>query len=1244
MSKKRVARIIIAVLLVPVMLIACGKKGGGGGGSGGSNPPPDSAVVQGVLSLPPSSAESPTDYVVYNSLQSVTPAANGNVAIAVSRLGLTVTYAASKSSKRVYSATTTGAGESVNINARSTAETLVLLNPLLIPGTAEEQARIISQVRSDSAVSALASVIETVYGTAADPLSDPRILEAARDATLSVLNALSVSTSSASTISSVRVVPVTSPSLRRAFSTVSPTALSTTDGCAGDVPPIGSMYICAPMTPLDLGTSSGTTLRVVQEDVGPFGISTNVDWVVEIIELDSSKLQWTQSGKLALSILDLSSPARIEDLAKVGGKPETLIVEGEIASGGLGDALDPIGKLAEFIGGRAFPKNGNVLPGSGVYAVVALSGSPGRFFGQYAVADAAEYDSVKSSPRQRALWQKALTINIIKAALDMVDVGMTIASAGVADTDLILEPVILATYPLILTKVQTAEDHGVAFLSEAIGIVVEKLTDALSGSAFQATATKSFLSAPLKVFKSGFDVLAGSISVGTRAVNFLKDVSPREVGYVVVGAPNAVLDQVAPSTPTGLTVALFSTTRVSLAWNASTDNVSVAGYRLYRNGARQEEAEATTSRIDVVPSGNAQYCYEITAYDATGNESARSSARCVTQTQATPPATPGSFAASSQTQGSITLGWLDNSDNETGFKIERKVGTGGSFVQIAPIGPLAGIGSGGSYKDSDLVAGTTNCYRLRAYNLIGDSSFTGESCATAQAGTLPMPGSFILSNDSPVCDLNSPTVLIKWGASSDATTYDVYRNGVLYKPTTGTSFNNIANLFAGQSYTYQVVAKNFSGSTPSNTISVLIPASICQTTPPASFTLSGSAQCNGSSPQILLSGWGASGATTFDVYRNGSLLFPANTGSTFLNTSVTAGTTYSYYVVAKNASGSTISSTISVTADTNCGGTPTLADLVPQNIIVDPNLATAGGTVTVSYIVANTGGTNAPASHTRVQIKSSSAVTIADQTFLTSSILANSSVSESHSMSLAGAASGTYYAYVIVDTQSEVTQSSTSNDGQNNPGAAFTVQTEATTPTAPSGLVALAASSFMSLAWNDNSSDETGFMVERKTGVSGSWSQISSVGQNIAAYLDYGVSAGITYFYRVFAYNASGGSGYSNEASVTIAAALTVNGIASSYTATSGTYQPTISLSGSGFSSIVNQIYFTCVRNGISCGNYTWTSANWSGKYIVYNDSSAVIAPVLTVSTDPAGTYNWTVTFSGADVTPVTKSFAVTKN
>ncbi len=110
------------------------------------------------------------------------------------------------------------------------------------------------------------------------------------------------------------------------------------------------------------------------------------------------------------------------------------------------------------------------------------------------------------------------------------------------------------------------------------------------------------------------------------------------------------------------------------------------------------------------------------------------------------------------------------------------------------------------------------------------------------------------------------------------------------------------------------------------------------------------------------------------------------------------------------------------------------------------------------------------------------------------------------------------------------------------------------------------------------------------------------------------------------------------------APALQFNGFASNYSTTSMPYQPTISLNGSGFNS-VTQISWTCAMpNGASCGVITpWTSANWSGKFIRYSDTSAVVAPMLLVTTDPRGTYHWTATFYGAGQ-PVIRSFAVTKN
>jgi hypothetical protein len=72
----------------------------------------------------------------------------------------------------------------------------------------------------------------------------------------------------------------------------------------------------------------------------------------------------------------------------------------------------------------------------------------------------------------------------------------------------------------------------------------------------------------------------------------------------------------------------------------------------------------------------------------------------------------------------LQLAWIDNSANEDGFKIERRIGTAGTFVQIATVGSNVT-----SYTDSNLSDGTSYCYRVKAFNTAGDSPSV-EGCQT----------------------------------------------------------------------------------------------------------------------------------------------------------------------------------------------------------------------------------------------------------------------------------------------------------------------------------------------------------------------------------------------------------------------------------------------------------------------------------------------------------------------------------
>ena len=78
--------------------------------------------------------------------------------------------------------------------------------------------------------------------------------------------------------------------------------------------------------------------------------------------------------------------------------------------------------------------------------------------------------------------------------------------------------------------------------------------------------------------------------------------------------------------------------------------------------------------------------------------------------------------------GELTLTWTDNSGNENGFAIERKTGTNGTFAQVTTVGANVT-----SYTNSGLMAGTTYCYRLNAFNVAGTSTYSNETCGVARA-------------------------------------------------------------------------------------------------------------------------------------------------------------------------------------------------------------------------------------------------------------------------------------------------------------------------------------------------------------------------------------------------------------------------------------------------------------------------------------------------------------------------------
>ena len=173
-------------------------------------------------------------------------------------------------------------------------------------------------------------------------------------------------------------------------------------------------------------------------------------------------------------------------------------------------------------------------------------------------------------------------------------------------------------------------------------------------------------------------------------------------------------DTTPPSVPSNLTATATGLTTVTVAWTTSSDNVGVAGYKVFRGGVQIGTVNSpNVNYMDTGLTPNTLYSYTVLAYDAAGNSSGQTSAVTVTtQSDTTPPSVPSNVTATAASPTTTTVNWSASSDNVavTGYKIFR----GGTQVGSVNSPNL-------TFADSGLLPSTAYTYTVLAYDAAGTS-------------------------------------------------------------------------------------------------------------------------------------------------------------------------------------------------------------------------------------------------------------------------------------------------------------------------------------------------------------------------------------------------------------------------------------------------------------------------------------------------------------------------------------------
>lgn len=550
----------------------------------------------------------------------------------------------------------------------------------------------------------------------------------------------------------------------------------------------------------------------------------------------------------------------------------------------------------------------------------------------------------------------------------------------------------------------------------------------------------------------------------------------------------------APTAPTNLTTTAASQTQINLSWTDNSSNET--GFKIERspNGSTFTQIATVGANVTTYAStgltASTTYYYRVRAY--TNQNSAYTNVSSAT-TLTNIPSSPSALSANPVSYNQINLSWTDNADNESGFLIER--GTDGvNFTQI--YGTSANVTN---FNDTSVSANTTYYYRVRAWNGYGNSGYTNTASTTTPNYIPPAPSSLYATS------ISQSQINLTWADNA------INEDG--YKIEMGTSTSNFVQiasigantvsysatgLNANTTYYFRVRAYNNGGNSSYSSISY---ATTWMNVPVAPSSLSATAI---SQSQINL-GWtdNSDNETAFLIER----------GTDGVNFSFIASTTFNS-ISYSNTSGLSANTTYyyRVRAYHYLSGFSSYSNTASATTLNPPAAPSVLNATAISQTQINLSWMDNSGNETGFKI---------EMGLSTSSFSEIGTVgADVTSFSATNLSANTTYYFRVRAYNADGNSSFTS------------IVSKATWPNAPIAPTNLGGSYFASssliiinLNWTDNSSNETGFKVERGTDGT-NFSQIGT--STFAGFSDNGNYSATTFYYRVKAYNLGGESDYTN--------------------------------------------------------------------------------------------------------------------